>query len=334
MKMSILSFSEQGSRLGQKLSSELLHRGWQVQLSRCSGGGLAQWTQEHFAADDAIIFIGSCGIAVRAIAPHVKSKLSDPAVVVIDELGCFAVSLLSGHLGGANRLTEQVAQISGATAVITTATDRHHIFAVDTWAKAQGLHIANPQQIKSVSAALLAGKQLRLKSDFPLTGRLPQGIIRSGQDCELCISIYRCADSSVLQLVPPILSLGIGCKKGIREEDLECAFQTLLSRLGLHPAAIAQVCSIDLKAQEPGLLAFCQKHELALRTYTAQQLMAVPGEFSSSQFVKSVTGVDNVCERSAVLASTPQGTLLQRKTVFGGITMALAAAPCTLSFEE
>lgn len=93
------------------------------------------WAGRHFETDDAIIFVGACGIAVRSIAPYVASKKSDPAVLVIDECGKFVISLLSGHLGGANELTLEVAELLGAVPVVTTATDLHHRFAVDVFAK-------------------------------------------------------------------------------------------------------------------------------------------------------------------------------------------------------
>ena len=112
----------------------------------------------QFAQADALIFVGAVGIAVRAIAPHCKSKATDPAVVVLDECGRFAVPLLSGHLGGANALARALAEACGAIPVITTATDANGVFAVDEWAKAQGCAVLEPERIKLVSGALLAGQ--------------------------------------------------------------------------------------------------------------------------------------------------------------------------------
>lgn len=118
MKLAVLTFSDRGYALGERLCASFEG----ASLTRCENGGLASWTAAHFNCEG-LVFIGSCGIAVRAIAPHVKSKLADPAVIVCDEAGRFAISLLSGHVGGANLLTEQVAAAIGARAIITTASD-------------------------------------------------------------------------------------------------------------------------------------------------------------------------------------------------------------------
>lgn len=333
MKIGILSFSEQGLSLGHTLAAHFSAQGHTARAERCQSGGLDGWTREHFSSDDALVFIGSCGIAVRAIAPHVHSKLTDPAVAVVDELGTFSISLLSGHLGGANRLAEEIAQTIGATPVVTTATDRNQFFAVDTWAKDQGLFIAHPERIKAISAGLLAGEAIGFQSDIPVEGALPPGLTRSTQNRNIIVTHRRLIEETALHLVPPVLSLGVGCRKGTSFQLLEASFKALLAALDVHPAAIAQVCTIDLKAREPGLLTFCQAHSVPLRTYTAQQLLNVPGTFTGSDFVKSIAGVDNVCERSAVLGSGPNSVLLKRKTVFSGVTMALAMSSYSVTFE-
>ena len=133
------------------------------------------------------------------------------------------------------------------------------------------------------------------------------------------------ADAGALRLVPRIAVLGVGCRKGIGQQAMEEAFAALLAQSGLCAEAFYKVCSIDLKRDEPGLRAFCAAHGFAFETFSAAQLAAVEGRFSSSGFVQSVTGVDNVCERSAVLGSG--GTLYCKKQAGGGVTMAAAMAP-------
>src|SRR5699024_10852507 len=118
---------------------------------------LSDWTKKHFADDDGLVFVGAVGIAVRAIAPYIEKKWKDPAVVAVDECAQFAVPLLSGHLGGANRLARAVSEVCGAQAVITTATDVNGVFPVDEWARCQGLSVIAPQHIKLISGKLLAG---------------------------------------------------------------------------------------------------------------------------------------------------------------------------------
>lgn len=332
MRIEILSFSARGKALGERLAAWFAQRGDQARASRCKPGGLAPWTAEHFGADG-LIFVGSCGIAVRAIAPYVTSKVQDPAVVVVDELGTFSVSLLSGHLGGANRLAEEVARAVDATPVITTATDRNGLLAVDSWARDQGLAIANPEHIKKVSARLLAGEKIKLYSEIPLEGRLPHGVSLTETPGDVIISHRTLPETTALHLVPPVLTLGVGCRKGISQEALEESFTAFVQESHCHPAGVKQVCTIDLKAQEKGLLAFCRNHGFPLVTYQAEDLLAVPGTFTESAFVKSITGVDNVCERSALLGSGPKGRILRGKTIYPGITMALAIEPGTFTLE-
>ena len=159
MTRAYIAFTETGLALAKRLSAAL-----PGSVARCGqdGASLAEWTSAQFVHSDALIFVGAAGIAVRAIAPHCKSKTADPAVVVVDECGRFAVPILSGHLGGANDLARAIAAVCGAVPVITTATDAHGIFAVDEWAKHQNCTVLEPERIKLVSGALLAGKTVAL----------------------------------------------------------------------------------------------------------------------------------------------------------------------------
>ena len=293
----LISFTDRGQSLAETLARALDGR-----AVRCGRGqSLDGWTREHFQTGNALIFVGAAGIAVRAIAPHVKSKTTDPAVVVVDEGGRFAVPILSGHLGGANELVQKIAAACGAVPVITTATDLNGAFAVDQWAKRQNCTILNPERIKNVSGTLLAGGSVELCSPWPVTGEPPEGVS--------------------LRLMPKIAVLGVGCKRGTPQEALEQMF----AALPIHPASFCKVCSIDLKQSEPGLLAFCHAHGLELETFSAAELQGAPGEFSLSEFVERVTGVDNVCERAAVLGSG--GTLCLGKRTGNGVAMAVAMAP-------
>ena len=145
MTRAYLAFTETGLALAKRLAAAL-----PGSVARCGqdGTSLAEWTGVQFMQSDALIFVGAAGIAVRAIAPHCKSKTTDPAVVVVDECGRFAVPILSGHLGGANDLARAIATVCGAVPVITTATDAHGIFAVDEWAKHQNCMVLEPERIK------------------------------------------------------------------------------------------------------------------------------------------------------------------------------------------
>lgn len=320
MNIRLIAFTDRGFLLAQRLAEAL-----PGEAERCGEiHSLQSWTEAAFPNAQALIFVGAAGIAVRAIAPYVKSKVQDPAVVVVDEKGQFAIPILSGHLGGANDLARKIASLIGACPVITTATDVNRVFAVDEWAKRQNCHVANPEGIKLVSGKLLSGKEVTVRCPWKISGT-PPALVQPGEEMpDVNVDIYKTSQDG-LCLVPRIAVLGVGCKKGTTREALEGAFQRLLEKYGLFSQAVCRICSIDLKKEEPGLLAFAQAHGWQLETFSAQELAAVPGEFSASGFVKSVTGVDNVCERSALLGSG--GTLIIKKNAGDGITMAVAVEP-------
>lgn len=275
-----------------------------------------------FADSDAMVFVGSCGIAVRQIAPHVRDKKTDPAVICIDELGRFVIPVLSGHIGGANDLALKLAQVLKATPVVTTATDINGKFSVDAWAARHGCRISDMKAAKAVSARILE-QPVPLMSRFPVKTELPAGVVSADRgDLGILLSWKQEQPfDETLQLIPAVLHLGIGCRKGISQEAVTAAVEQVLKDYQIDRRAIKCAASIDLKAQEEGLLGFCRDAELPITFYTAQELRAVPGEFTKSQFVSSITGVDNVCERSAMLGAEH---LIVKKTACNGVTVAVA----------
>lgn len=321
MKLAYLAFTAKGKALADELATALGGT-----AMRCNQSlSLEAWTSAQFADVGGLVFVGAAGIAVRAIAPHLKHKATDPAVVVVDECGHFAVPILSGHLGGANDLARQIARVCGAVPVITTATDANGIFAVDEWAKRQGCLVLNPGQIKQVSSLLLAGGTVRVRSAWPIAGTPPAGVAVTEDDfCQVRLDLLG-GDPDALCLVPPLAVLGVGCRRGISHVALEDALVALLDRAGICVQAICAAATIDRKGDEPALLDFCDAHNWPLSTYTAEQLRQIQGTFTGSAFVQQVTGVDNVCERAAVLASG--GTLYCNKLAGNGVTMALALKP-------
>ncbi len=326
MRIAAIAFTDCGMELGRKL----LEQEPDMTLERCEKGGLAKWTEHRFRENDALVFIGAAGIAVRAIAPYVRTKTQDPAVVVLDELGTFAIPVLSGHLGGANELAVRLARHAGALPVITTATDVHGLFAVDAWARSQGLAVANPDRIKWISARLLAGETVKLKSLYPVGGEYPRQVEPDEEGYDILVTHRTRGRAEALRLVPKIVTAGIGCRRGVPEEAVAEALESALGKCGCHELAVRAVATIDLKADEPGLKAFCRKRGLPLCTFSAAELSAVPGTFTASDFVKKTTGVDNVCERAAVLCSG--GRLMSRKEAGNGVTVALAIEEPKLSF--
>ena len=321
MTCAYLAFTARGLELAQRLATAC-----PGSVARCGADdvSLADWTAAQFAAADALVFVGAAGIAVRAIAPHCRSKAADPAVVVLDERGQFAIPLLSGHLGGANDLARQLAAACGAMPVITTATDVNDVFAVDEWAKRQHCTVLEPARIKKVSGALLAGQTVRYRSDWAIAGPPPTGVA-AGESADFALTLTPDPSKTALHLIPRIAVLGIGCKRGTAADTLEAAFADFCVAHRLSPQGIVSAASIDLKKDEAGLLAFCQHHGWQPEFYPAEALRRVPGQFTPSAFVKSVTGVDNVCERAAVLAAG--GALLLPKWAHNGVTFAVALRP-------
>lgn len=322
MKLAYLAFSETGYELAQRLSDELggeARRSGQEQ-------SLSEWTEEHFASDDGLVFVGAAGIAVRAIAPFVADKTTDPAVVVIDEKALNVIPILSGHLGGANDLARAIAKASGANCVITTATDINGVFAVDEWAKRQGCALLEPERIVKVSGALLGGATVTVKSPWEIAGDAPEGIrvldsIAVGDHADVTLDAFS-KDADTLHIVPPVCTLGIGCRKGTDKQAIELLLEKLIEKTGLLPESVTGVASIDLKKEEAGLLEFCADRGWEADFYTANELAGIGGRFTASDLVKNVTGVDNVCERSACAKSG--GEVVVRKMSGGGVTMAVA----------
>ena len=228
-------------------------------------------------------------------------------------------------LGGANDLARTIAAVCGAVPVITTATDAHGIFAADEWAKHQNCIVLEPERIKLVSGKLLAGQPVYYWADIPVTGTVPAGLFPAEAPEKADLALTLCPTGQALHLVPRIGVLGIGCKRGTSAEALEAAFAAFCARHGLAVQAVTAAASIDLKQNEPGLLAFCQAHSWPVRFYSAAQLRSAPGQFTPSPFVQSVTGVDNVCERAAVLDAG--GSLFYPKFACSGVTFALACRP-------
>lgn len=309
MTVKVIAFTADGARLAGRLANRLQGKAWAP--ARYASGSvlpyesLSSWTRENFVPGNALIFVSACGIALRAMAPFIRDKAHDPAVICMDDQGRHVISLLSGHLGGANALARRAAALTGGEAVITTATDVHGVTAVDLWAKEQGCAIENIEAVKHVSASVLDGRPVGV------------AVTEELQPAPWPVTLW---------LRPKNLVLGVGCKRGASIEALRTALQDFMQTSGYSILSISAVATIDLKKDEPGLLALARELGAPLQTSTAAELAAVSGNFSRSEKVLSVTGVDNVCERSAVRCAG--GPLLCCKRIYPGITFALARKPC------
>ena len=328
----ILSFSDKGAETAAR-AAKAMEGEWSVSLY-APRGELKKVTGELFSSCDALVFVGACGIAVRAIAPYIVAKTRDPAVIVLDELGQHVISLLSGHIGGANALCWSLAAALDGEAVITTATDVNKRFSVDAWAARQGLMIESMPLAKRFSAQILK-RDLPFASDLETEGALPNGVYRAkGGDLGFAV-VYRDVKpfEKTLRLIPPVLYVGVGCKRNTPRETIEKALDDAFAANGLLPSAIAGFASIDVKRDEAGLLECVRERGRDISFFSAEELRAVPGEFSASAFVAGTVGVDNVCERSAVLAAGEGAKLIVKKTSQNGVTVAVALQNRRITFE-
>lgn len=339
MKIAVFAYSRQGCKTARRVMEALAEENLQAYtMARFTEPGFQPIQRPAkpfygavFRDVDAMIFVGSAGIAVREIAPHVRDKATDPGVIVMDELGTFVISLLSGHIGGANALASSLAKTLGAIPVITTATDINKRFSVDAWAAKNGYLIDNLSRAKAVSAAILE-RDVPLHCDYPIVTDLPKGVIPGNSgDVGISISVHRKEPfEKTLGLIPRILHLGIGCRRGTESSVIAEAVAGVLKEHNIDPRAVKTVASIDLKAEEAGLLEFCNQQKLPVAFYSAEELKNVSGEFTPSAFVQSITGVDNVCERSALMGAQE---LIVRKTACNGVTVAVAAEHLEVRFE-
>lgn len=296
---------------------------------------MADKVQEVFRQTDALIMICAVGIAVRMIAPLIADKRSDPAVVAIDDAGKFAVSILSGHIGGANDITRLVAAMINAVPVITTATDVNELPAFDTLAVKYDMAMVPFTMVKTGNAALVAGSPIYIYSDFDLPVKWPENVkvLRAHEQCDACdggfkavISCRKLGGEDYLQLIPKLVYAGIGCRRGVSRDEVIAAVAEGLRQAGLMPESLAGAASIDVKNDEEGLLTAAAQLGLAIRFYTSDELAAVEG-CTASGFVQDTVGCPSVCEAAVMLAAgcTDNSKLLLGKTVVGRVTIALAA---------
>lgn len=291
--------------------------------------------EKTFRTADALFFFCASGIAVRKIAPLLKSKTSDPAVLVTGEDGKYVISLLSGHLGKANAWAEEVAEALGAQPVITTASDVRKMPALDVWASECGLAIDDMKLAGRIAAYLLSlenedmtGKEQR--SDGPEIRREKTGD-GSGGKTEYRICITEEADfppdGNTLILRPRRYVLGVGCRRDTDPDKMEEFLLKFLRDNGIDRRLVRRICSVDRKKDEDAVKAAARMLGVPFTVFSADELAAVPGCFRSSDFVRETVGVGNVCERAAVLGAGPGSRLTAGKTAAGGMTAAAACMP-------
>ena len=300
---------------------------------------LAPQVEVAFHQYDALIFIMATGIAVRMIAGSLKSKLEDPAVLVLDEEAQHVISLLSGHIGGANELTRELAASLGADPVITTATDVQKKLAVDVAAARLALRPSPKEQIKRFNSAVLDDAAIRYVIDENLARasfykkRLDDmglaAVFGRGLPPKEGLTAFVTADESVRRedvicLVPRRLVAGIGCRRGTEMSEIRAALEAALTKIGRSIADVSLLASTEAKADEAGLLALSAELKRDIRFHSNEKMQETIDAYglSESPFVKKNIGIGNVAE-AAALASVPAGRLALAKTRFEKVTVAL-----------
>ena len=297
---------------------------------------LSDEVDEKFRKYAGHIFIMSTGIVVRVIAQLIQNKTEDPAVVVIDDLGQHAISLLSGHLGGANALTLQVAEIIGARPVITTATDVNRQPAIDVLAKEKELNIENPSAIKTVNMAFLTDQKIGVHDPYAvLQDEIPNAVEldekgvskwEASKDSGACIYVGdKQADlpAGVLVLRPASLVAGIGCNRNTPMDEIKRLLDEVLKNNYLAVSSLSRIATVDLKADEPGLLELAKTLSLPIDFFSREKLGQVQDIQTPSTLVENHIGVKSVCEAAAILASQ-MGSLIVPKHKTPNVTVAIA----------
>ena len=328
-KAGIVCFTSKGKNVAEKVRSILEEEEFIVYIrDKEKDENLSKWTGTAMAEYQLVVFVAATGITVRTIAPYLKSKTLDPGVVSIDDNGKFVIPLISGHIGGANEMAQLLAEKIGGVPVVTTATDVNGKIAIDSWAKENNLVIENMVAAKECAMRLLEGKPVGLWSLLPVeiqTDGIEVAILNKFKyDFGINISwelpkMFK----NELKLVPKELVLGIGCRRGTSQEVIERVVTEILLEKGICFSGISTVATIDLKKDEEGLLGFVREHGFKFMVLSAEELAKAPGNFPESDFVKKITGVDNVCQRAAVCAC-PEGQVIIEKTARDGVTVSVS----------
>jgi len=337
--ISYFSLTAGGALLALKLRDEF---GGIAHLPGCHSMGcgncdpfdnIADALPERFNAGDTVVCVMAAGIVFRILAPYLKSKQDDPAVIVIDEEGGHVIPLLGGHAAGANALAKKVASFLGAEAAITTSSDVQGLVAPDDVARRLDAVVADPVGLRRVTALLVDGRPVCIEAfEDPCIdgyGWVPYGGELSGYEGRLLVSHLVGNEGDQVdeqvrtaRLIPRKVAAGIGCKRGAGSEQVVAAIMDSCARAGIDSRAVGVLASIDIKSDEAGLEAAARQLGSRLKFYSAGDLAAMG--CSGNDFVATKVGTPAVCEPAALLASGDNASLVLEKTKHGPVTVALA----------
>lgn len=358
-KLAIIALTKSGVKLGTKLKQKLpdthlyvpeklVVKGERVKSFSQELGMLFGELTNHY---NGLICIMATGIVVRTMKPYLMHKSVDPAVVVVDEKGRFAISLISGHLGGANELARKVASITGGEPVVTTATDVNETFALDMLAKKLNCEIVDFDKMKQCNYALLNGEKVGIYPDLlkpylPLGRKSHLGFYKSiknllKSDCPFKIiisnkvvenNITKGVKGAFIVLHPKNLVVGIGCNQHTKRAEIEKTVKGFFNEWELSFQSIKKIATVDKKSDEKGILSFARKYNFEMEFFTVQRLNKVHCPTPPSGSVLKAIGSKGVCEPAALLGAGVK-TLLYAKRKTSDVTVAVAEMPLKRFFK-
>lgn len=322
MKLALIAATDAGWILAEKLCRSLPDADVIKTVH-----GIRQTLESLWQTHDGLICIMATGIVVRSLNGLSHSKYSDPCVIVVDEKGSFAISLLSGHIGGGNRLARKVAEICGGIPVITTASDVSGHTSVDLWSIENNLVITNPERLAAISAKLLNQGTLKVFQDKSYLKSLPYDYLASldRAAADIVISAADETPGDYLHMLPRRRYIGIGCRRGTPRNEILAALDELESE-GLDLRTVAAMASIDLKKDEKALLEISKLKKWPLRFFPREILDAVETPCRSEKVYQKV-GTHSVSEASAIKAAGAggiPGRLIIKKRKWKQTTIAVA----------
>lgn len=315
----IISVTEKGDILGERIINTL--GGNLYCKSKEEAFSLDKITAICFKKYTSIIFVSSTGIAVRAIAKYLKGKDVDPAVVVVDVCNRFSISLVSGHLGGANILAKKVSEILNNTLVITTATDNMDVIAPDMIANWNNLIIEDLKKAKDIASRLVNGKDVYFKDDENYI-ECPNGYIATEMLVENTVWVTNKAneEKNILKLIRKNIVLGIGCRKNTEYEKMYDFVISTLKENSIDLRAVRLIASIDVKKDEEAILQLKDNLNCKVKFFSKEEILTVESKYEGSDFVKSIVGVAAVSEPVVELCAA---NLIVKKLKMDGITLAI-----------
>ncbi len=322
MKTCVLALTIEGKQLAQRIAENLPDCSLYTGEKKIAHALIDLWD-----IYDGIICVMATGIVVRSVSNLLVDKTTDPCVLVLDQKGGYVISLLSGHLGGGNKLAQEVAEITGGQPVITTASDVMGKTALDLWAQRNNLHVCDKEKLTEKSARLINNSTLQIYSELPVQS-IPGDFIVSSNSraADVIITYNKDMTLNGLCCIPEVLYLGVGCNRGTSMDDIEKSFIELCETYSIDSRALAGIASIDVKNDEQGLLQFAEKYRTQTYFFTRDELNGVQNVSFSPAAMKAV-GAKGVAEPAALLAARLDGTearLIIPKIKWKDVTMSIA----------